>query len=155
MIVPDANLLLYAYDSTSRFHEPAATWWKDCLEGVEPVGLCAVVLFAFVRVGTSRKAFECPMTIEEAGLRVRSWLERPVTDFLITQEADFLLALHLLEIAGSGGNLTTDAQIAAIAHRHRATVHTADTDFNRFPDVRWLNPLLQKGGRLQRTQPES
>ena len=142
MIVPDANLLLYAYDSSSRFHKPAATWWKNCLEGVEPVGLCTVVLFAFVRVGTSRRAFENPMTIDEAAKHVRSWLERPVTDFLVTQEADVLQALQWLEAAGSGGNLTTDAQIAAIAHRHRATVHTADTDFNRFPDVRWWNPLL-------------
>jgi len=142
VIVPDANLLLYAYDSSSRFHKPAAAWWKQCLEGVEPVGLCAVVLFAFVRVGTSRRAFEHPMTIDEAALHVRSWLERPVTDFLVTQEADVLQGLQWLESAGSGGNLTTDAQIAAIAHRHRATVHTADTDFNRFSDVRWRNPLL-------------
>ncbi len=142
MIVPDANLLLYAYDATSRFHQPAATWWQECLSGAEPVGLCGVVLFAFVRIGTSRKAFEDPMTIEEAAEHVRSWLDRPVTDFLATQEADVVQALHWLEAAGSGGNLTTDAQIAAIAHRHRAVVHTADTDFDRFSDVRWRNPLL-------------
>ena len=142
MIVPDANLLLYAYDATSRFHQPAATWWQECLSGVEPVGLCGVVLFAFVRIGTSRKAFEDPMTIEEAADHVRSWLARPVTDFLTMQEADVVQALHWLEAAGSGGNLTTDAQIAAIAHRHRAVVHTAETDFDRFSDVRWRNPLL-------------
>ncbi len=142
MIVPDANLLLYAYDSTSRFHQPAAIWWQDCLSGAEPVGLCAVVLFAFLRIGTSRKAFEDPMTIEEAAEHVRSWLDRPVTDFLATQESDVVQALQWLEVAGSGGDLTTDAQIAAIAHRHRAIVHTADTDFDRFSDVRWRNPLL-------------
>ncbi len=142
MIVPDANLLLYAYDATSRFHQPAAAWWQECLSGAEPVGLCGVVLFAFVRIGTSRKAFEDPMTIEEAAEHVRSWLARPVTDLLTMQEADVVQALHWLEAAGSGGNLTTDAQIAAIAHRHRAVVHTADTDFDRFSDVRWRNPLL-------------
>jgi len=144
VIVPDANLLLYAYDSTSRFHRPAAAWWKSCLEGAEPVALCAVVLFAFIRIGTSRRAYEDPMTIDEANQRVRSWIEHPVTDFLITQEVDFLQAMKWLEAAGAGGNLTTDAQIAAIAHRHRATVHTADTDFNRFPDVRWRNPILSR-----------
>jgi len=144
VIVPDANLLLYAYDSTSRFHWPAATWWKSCLDGAEPVGLCAVVLFAFIRIGTSRRAYENPMSIDEANQRVRSWIERPVTDFLITQEADVLQAMKWLEAAGAGSNLTTDAQIAAIAHRHRATVHTADTDFNRFTDVRWRNPILSR-----------
>lgn len=59
-------------------------------------------------------------------------------------EADVVQALQWLEAAGSGGNLTTDAQIAAIAHRHRATVHTADTDFNRFKDIRWKNPILNR-----------
>jgi toxin-antitoxin system PIN domain toxin len=142
VIVPDANLLLLAYDSSSRFHEPAAAWWERCLSDAEPVGLCSVVLFAFIRIGTSRTVFEDPMSIDEAVTHVRSWLDRPVTDFLETQEADVLRALQWLESAGSGGNLTTDAQIAAIAHRFRATVHTADTDFDRFPDVRWLNPLL-------------
>lgn len=142
MIVPDANLLLYAYDSTSRFHVAAARWWQRCLSGPEPVGLCGVVLFAFVRIGTSGRAFENPLSIGEASEHVRSWLGRPVTDFLVEQEADALQALTWLEAAGAGGNLTTDAQIAAIAHRHRATVHTADTDFGRFPDVRWHNPIL-------------
>ena len=143
MIVPDANLLLYAYDSSSRFHEPAAAWWTSCLDGPEPVGLCAPVLFAFLRIGTSRIVFSDPMTVDEANRRIRSWLERPVTDFLVTQETDVLQAMRWLEAAGAGGNLTTDAQIAAIASRHRATVHTADTDFSRFPDVRWLNPILR------------
>lgn len=50
-------------------------------------------------------------------------------------------ALELLQGAGTGGNLTTDAQIAAIALRHRAIIHTADTDYARFPDVSWKNPL--------------
>lgn len=142
MIVPDANLLLYAYDSSNRFHATAATWWQRCLSGAEPVGLCSVVLFAFLRIGTSRRAFQDPMTVEEAAGHVRSWLKRPVADFLVTQEADVVQALQLLEATGSGGNLTIDVQIAAIAHRHRATVHTADTDFSRFPDIRWHNPIL-------------
>jgi len=142
MIVPDANLLLYAYDSASSFHEPAAVWWRTCLSGSEPVGLCGVVLFAFVRIGTSRRAFVDPLSIAEASEHVRGWLDRSITALLGTQESDVLQALSWLQAAGSGGNLTTDAQIAAIAHRHRATIHTADTDFDRFPDVRWHNPLV-------------
>ena len=141
MIVPDANLLLYAYDAASPFHERSAAWWSACLSGREPVGLCAVVIFAFVRIGTSRIAFEEPMSIAEAAAHIRSWLDRPVTSVLLTEETDLLLALEWLLASGSGGNLTTDAQIAAVAHRHRAVVHTADRDFGRFPDVRWLNPL--------------
>lgn len=142
MIVPDANLLLYAYDSSSPFHEQAAGWWTARLSGSETVGLCGVVLFAFIRIGTSRRAFLHPMAIHEATSHVRSWLQRSVTDLLVLEEADILRAMEWLEAQGLGANLTTDAQIAALAARYRAIVHTADTDFQRFPGVRWVNPLL-------------
>lgn len=145
MIIPDANLLLYAYDAASPFHEEAAKWWESCLSGREPVGLCSVVVFAFVRIGTSRQIFENPLSMTEAAHHVRTWLDRSVTEVLYTDEDDLLEALALLEAAGAGGNLTTDAQIAAIAMRYRATVHTADTDFARFPDVRSHNPILARG----------
>lgn len=141
MIIPDANLLLYAYDSASPFHQEAATWWERCLSGTERVGLCTIVLVAFVRIGTSRIAFTDPLSIAEAADHVRSWLDRTIAEVLTTEERDVLTALPWLEGAGSGGNLTTDAQIAAIASRHRATVHTAGTDFARFAGVSWHNPL--------------
>ena len=44
MIIPDANLLLYAYDEASPFHARARSWWSECISGPEPVGLVAVVL---------------------------------------------------------------------------------------------------------------
>lgn len=142
MILPDANLLLYAHDTASPFHGRAKVWWENCLSGSEPVGLCTVVLFAFVRIGTSRRAFLRPLTIGEAAQYVREWLERAITHVVATETDDVVRALELLEAAGSGGNLTTDAQLAALAIRHRATVHTADTDFQRFPEVKWVNPIV-------------
>ncbi len=57
MIVPDINLLLYAYDSDSPFHSKAAAWWQRCLSGTESVGLAQVVIFGFVRIGTSGRVF--------------------------------------------------------------------------------------------------
>ena len=142
MIVPDANLLLHAYDDASPFHARAKAWWSDCLSGPEPVGLVAVVLFAFVRVGTSPRVFESPFSIAEATRHVRAWLQVPATELLSVVSVDVDQALVWLAEAGSGANLTTDAQIAAVAKRCRAQVHTADTDFIRFPGVRWRNPLL-------------
>ncbi len=56
MIVPDANLLLYAYDKTSPFHTKAKQWWEQCLSGAEPVGLTHPVVFAFLRMRSSRSA---------------------------------------------------------------------------------------------------
>ena len=142
MIVPDVNLLLYAHDSSSPFHSKAARWWTSCLSGRVPIGLCDVVLFAFVRISTNRRVFRQPMAIDEASEHVRLWLGRSVTEHLSTDASDVHRALDLLQEQGVGSKLTTDAQIAAIASRYRATIHTADTDFHRFPGLRWKNPLL-------------
>ncbi len=141
MIIPDANLILYAYDEESPFHAQAKAWWESLLSGDEEVGLCSVVLFAFVRLGTHARVFEKPLRIEEAVEIVSSWLQAVPVRLIESSSEDCLAALQLLEKAGAGGNLTTDAQIAAVARRLKATIHTADTDFSRF-GVRWKNPLV-------------
>lgn len=144
MIIPDANLLLYAYDSRSPFHAASAAWLSKCLSGSEPVGFCPSVLFAFVRIGTSNRAFTHPLTIQEAAALVQDWLDQPVAQLLAVELQDVRQTLDLLIEAGTGGNLTADAQIAAIARRLGAVVHTADSDYARFPAVRWFNPLAKK-----------
>jgi uncharacterized protein len=141
VILPDANLLLYAYDESSPFHRKAAEWLTKSMLGPESIGFCAPVLFAFVRISTSIRAFTDPLTIEEATSHVADWLGQPNAQFIEMQLFDVKHALALLRSAGTGSNLTTDAQIAAIALRLRAIVHTSDTDFARFQGLRWQNPL--------------
>ena len=143
MILPDANLLLYAYNTNGPFHTECAAWWSKCLSGIEPVALCPVVLFAFVRIGTHPRVFANPMSVPEASGHVRNWLEQPVCRLVDMEQDDVEMALNLLAAAGTGGNLTSDAQIAAIALRLGAVVHTVDTDFTRFQKVRSLNPLTR------------
>ena len=142
MIVPDANLLLYAYDSSSLFHRDASAWLAKTFLGTETVGFCAPVLFAFVRISTSPRAFSHPLRVDEAAAHVGEWLEQPNARFVEAQLADVESALELLRASGVGGNLTTDAQIAAVALRLRAVVHTTDTDYARFRGLRWHNPLV-------------
>ena len=143
MIVPDANLLLFAYDSENPFHTAASRWWAVLLSGVEPVGLCPVVVFAFLRLSTHGKVFDRPLTVGEASERVGSWLARPNVRLLVTGPNHVESVCRLLTKAGTAGNLVTDAQIAALALEYGATVHTADTDFGRLTSVSWKNPLLK------------
>jgi hypothetical protein len=63
VIVPDANLLLYAYDRESPFHERAKSWWENCLSGQEAVGLTYPTLFAFLRISTNARIYTNPMTL--------------------------------------------------------------------------------------------
>ncbi len=141
MIVPDINLLLYAYDSDSPFHTTAAQWWQKCLSEREPVGLPTVVVFGFLRISTNGRVFKHPMTPVEASQHIRSWLAQPVVQRLDPQSDPIEPVLRSLEKLGTAGNLVTDAQIAAVAIEHDAVLHTNDTDFMRFPDLRWFNPL--------------
>ena len=141
MILPDANLLLYAYDTSSPFHRASSVWWSKTGAGSEVVGVCAPVLFAFIRISTSSRVFTHPFSIDEAAERVIDWLQEPSVQFVELHLIDVHQTVGLLRQAGTGGNLTTDAQVAALALRLGAVVHTADTDYARFPNVRWLNPL--------------
>jgi toxin-antitoxin system PIN domain toxin len=141
MIVPDINLLLYAYDSDSPFHGKAATWWQGCLSGAEPVLLPDVVTFGFVRVSTNARAFRHPLTPVEAASHVRSWFGQEVVAIPENTPDHVERVLGLLEALGTAGNLVTDAQIAAVAIENDAVVHTADADFIRFKALRWLNPI--------------
>ena len=141
MIVPDANLLLYTYDTASPFHEAAAAWWRKCLLGDEPVGLPPVVAFAFLRIATSRRVFEHPMTPVEAAGHVRAWLAQPIVQVLEPRADHIERVLALLESLGTAGNLVTDAQIAALVLESDAVLHTTDADFLRFEGLRWINPL--------------
>lgn len=141
MIVPDVNLLVYAYDADSRFHVAARDWWQGCLSGDETVGLPAVVVFGFVRLVTSARVFTHPLTPAEAAGHVREWLAQPGVEILEPLPDHVERVLLLLEALGTGGNLVTDAQIAAHAMGVSACLHTADADFLRVAGLQWLNPL--------------
>ena len=142
MVVPDATLLIYAYDLGSPFHDKAQHWWQQCLSGTEAVALTYPVVFAFVRVGTSPQAFTDPLTLSEASGYVTSWLERSIVQVIQPDANHIRDVLELLAMAGSaGGNLVVDAQIAALALSRRAVIHTADQDFRRFRSVKCHYPL--------------
>jgi toxin-antitoxin system PIN domain toxin len=142
VIIPDANLLLYAYDTDSPFHDAARAWWQACLSGQERVGLTHPTLFAFLRISTNARIYDNPMTLAESAGHLRSWIKRRVSQVLQAPADHVHQVIALLESAGgTAGNLVTDAQIAALALSHRAVVHTADRDFLRFPDVRCHFPL--------------
>jgi len=141
VIVPDANLAIYAYDRTAALHAPAKAWWEQTLSGHTPVGIPWVVVLAFVRLMTHPTLSENPMSVSRAGSTVNAWLELDTVELLSPTSRTFSLMLGLLEHAGAGGNLTTDAMIAALAAEHGGVVYSNDRDFDRFPDTVWRNPL--------------
>ena len=141
MVIPDTNLLLYVYNRHSPFHNSALHWWEDLVNGTERVGLSWLVTAAFVRLMTGPVLLERPATTEATLGYVRDWFRFPhITP--INPGPDHLAIFHRnLVAAGAGGNLVNDAHIAALAMEYQAEVHSYDTDFTRFPGLRWRNPL--------------
>ncbi len=150
MIIPDVNLLLYAYDTSAPEHARASAWWQECLSGTESIGLLAVVAFGFIRISTHHRVYRHPLTAREAVGLVRSWRERTCVDWLEMQPNHCEACLRLIEQQGVAGNLVTDLQIAAMTIAHHAVLHSNDTDFLRFDGLRWFNPLSINGSSARR-----
>ena len=85
--------------------------------------------------------FANPMTPGQAASPVESWMARQVVRIVNPDPRHAELVFGLLRKHGTGGNLATDAHLAALAVEFGAVVHTADTDFLRFDGVKWINPL--------------
>ena len=150
MIIPDINLLLHAHNSAYRRHRAAREWWETLLNGTGSVGLPWVSILGFIRVATHPKILENPLDLSGACTRIRSWLARPQTILIHpgVRHADILF--ELLAAVGRGGNLTTDAHLAALAIEHQAELHSTDADMARFPGLRWVNPLMGNIPRSKR-----
>ena len=141
MIVPDINLLVYAYNSDSPKHRQAKAWWEDCLSDRQPVGLPWVVMLGYLRLTTSRSVLVEPFAPQEAIGHVKAWLERPQVQIIQPGARHLELLDSLMRDGQASGNLTTDVHLAALAIEHRAELHSNDSDFSRFPGLRWTNPL--------------
>ena len=143
MILVDANILLYAEDSLSPQHQQASEWWDDQLSQGGPVCLCWTVLSAFIRIGTNHRVFEHPLSLEQALARVQSWLDQPCTRVVRPTEQHWTIFQQMLTDGQAVANLVTDAHLAALAIEHGCELASTDSDFARFPKLKWSNPLSQ------------
>lgn len=139
MKVVDANVLLYAVSERSRHHETARRWLAEALSGAEAVALPWLSLLAFIRVATNPQIFPRPLTVEQATATVEAWLGAPCAITLEPSTRHLAVLTALLTEAGTAGNLTNDAHLAALALEHAAEVVTFDRDLARF-DVRVTLP---------------
>lgn len=136
----DANVLLYAIDSSDPRHETAKTFLEDALNGSVRVAIPWQTITAFLRISTNPRAYAEPLSPAHAWQFIAdclnaapAWIPpqtKPTADIL----GDLLTAIS------ATGNLVSDAALAAIALEHAIPVVTNDSDFHRFP-VTVLNPF--------------
>jgi len=141
MIIPDVNLLIFAHNEAAPFHAPARRWWQELMAGDSTVALPWAVLFGFIRLVTHPSVLESPVAPAAALDRVQGWLEQPNALILDPGPRHLTIVRGLFEATSVAGRLTTDTHLAALAIEHQCEIHSADSDFSRFPGLRWHNPL--------------
>ena len=147
MIIPDANLILYAHNAADPDHKAARLWWEGLLTRDTAIGISIVVILAFLRLSTSPRVLQRPLTVEESAQHISSWFTMPSLHLIQPGRNHVEILLDLIRQTGSGGNLTTDAHLAALAIEHNAEIHSSDQDFGRYPGLQWKNPI--KGEKRQ------
>lgn len=143
MILIDANLLIYAIDQDAPHHKAARKWVEGAFSGSTTVGLSWGVILAFLRLTTRPGILRRPMSSDTALEFVDEWLGLPCVEIVVPGDRHWPVFRNLLRAAGTAGNLTSDAHLAALAIERGATVFSADNDFARFPGLHHVNPLLR------------
>ncbi len=138
----DANLLLYAVDRASPFHDRAAEWLTEQLNGPRRVGLPWQSLVAFIRISTHPRASAAPLSPRAALSYVDDWLAPDVAWIPNPGPGHTAILTQLIDTYQLRGNLISDAHLAALAIEHGLTLVSADTDFARFHELRWSNPVV-------------
>jgi toxin-antitoxin system PIN domain toxin len=141
VIVFDANLLLYAYNSSAPNHAQARLSAEKILSGQEAVGLPWQTIFAFLRIITNRQVRGQRLSMEEAVAIVEEWMALPNVHLLAPGERHWTFLKRMLLEGKAGGPLATDAELAALTMENGGVLYTTDRDFARFPGLKWVNPL--------------
>lgn len=139
----DANILLYAVDADSPFHDDARTWLTGALNGPRRVGLPWVSLTSFVRIATNPRASRDPLGPYEAWRYVEDWIDAPASWIPSAGEGHREILGRLLTELDLRANRVSDAVLAALCLEHGLEMVSADSDFGRFTEVSWINPVAR------------
>lgn len=142
MKLVDTNVLLHAVNPSAAEHDRCRRWVEGALSGGAPVGFAWLALVGFVRIATHPGILPRPLTSGDAMDLVDAWLATPSARLLQPGARHPGLLREMLDAVGAAGNLTNDAHLAALAVEHRATMVSLDSDFARFPGVRWERPAF-------------
>jgi toxin-antitoxin system PIN domain toxin len=141
VILPDVNVLLYAFRDDSVDHARHREWLEGVVDGDEAYGMSPQVLSSVVRIATHRRIYVSPSRLEDALAFARVLLEQPHCTLVLPGSRHFSIFDDLCRKAAASGNLVQDAWFAALALESGCEWITTDGDFARFPRLRWRRPF--------------
>ncbi len=138
----DVNVLVYAHrEDAHSEHDAYLAWLHDLAVGPEPWAVTSLALSGLVRVVTQRRIFPRPSTLDEVFAFIDALVACRSARVLDPGSAHLAIFQDLCRRTGAAGKLVADAYHAAIAIEHGCTWVTTDSDFGRFPGLRWEHPL--------------
>lgn len=140
MILPDVNVLIYAFRKGVPQHEVCRLWLERVVEGEARFGLSPLALAAVVRVTTNPRTYPTPSSIESAFAFCDNLLGQPHCQIVEPGEQHFLIFRRLCIETSTRGPRVTDAWYAALAIEWGCEWITLDRDYARFPGLKWQVP---------------
>jgi uncharacterized protein len=140
MILPDVNVLIYAFRREVPQHTICRTWLNDVVSGVERFGISPLALAAVVRVTTNKRIYANPSSVETALGFCEDLLGQPHCQIVEPRERHWDIFKRLCVETDTRGPRVTDAWYAALAIEWGCEWITLDRDYARFPGLRWRLP---------------
>lgn len=139
MQLPDVNVLIYAHREDAPEHDRYAAWLRALTATDEPFAVAEIVLAGFLRIVTNSRIFDPPTPMASAITFCQRLVEWPRAVMIAPGRGHWDIFIGLS--AGIQGALVSDAYLAALAIEHGCELITTDSDFARFPGLRWRHPL--------------
>ena len=141
MILPDVNVLVYAFREDTPGHARYRNWLLARVSGHEAFGLSELVLSGAIRVLTHPRVFLPPTPLDRALEFVEALRSQPNAVPVQPGPRHWEIFTRLCTAGRAKGNLIADAFHAALAVENGCEWITTDRNFARFPGLRWRHPL--------------
>ncbi len=141
MILPDVNVLLYAFRADLPDHAACRNWVQAVVDGETAYGMSAQVLCSVVRIATHPRIFAQPSRLDEVTAFVRALRDQPHCQAIEPGPRHWGIFLDVCRQAKATGNLVQDAWFAALAIESGCEWITMDCDYSRFSGLRCRAPF--------------
>jgi uncharacterized protein len=135
MILPDVNVLVYAFRQDVPQHSVCRAWLHDVMTGEARFGVSKLALAGFLRVTTNSRIYGAPTSVMDAFAFCESLLHQPHCQVVEPGERHWDIFQRLCVETGTKGPGVTDAWYAALAIEWGCEWSTCDRDFLKFPGL--------------------
>ena len=141
MILPDVNVLIYAFRADSKDHARFKAWLEDVVNGPAAYAISPQVLASVARICTHPRIFAQPSSRDEVLEFCDALLGQPNATVVVPGERHWPLFEKLCRAANATGNIVQDAWNAALAIEAGCEWLTTDRDYARFTGLKWRSPF--------------